>query len=84
MTRNFRTITLVCTLVILAFVGGLHFAGWLSGTDAITGDPVRSLNPYFILLGLINFAAFVAIVRSKDGLPWGGGPGSPSAWWMQR
>jgi len=84
MTRKFRTIGLAVTLVILAFLGGMDFAGWLSGTDVITGAPVRSLNPYIILLGLINFAVLVAIVRSKDGLPWGGGPGSPSAWWLQR
>ena len=84
MTRNFRTIGLACTLVILAFLGGMDFAGWLSGTDVITGAPVRSLNPNIIVIGLINFAVLVAIIRSKDGLPWGGAPGAPSAWWLQR
>jgi hypothetical protein len=70
MTKTFRTLGLASTLVIIALLGGMDFAGWLSGTVAITGAPVRSLNPYIILLGLINVAVLVA--------------GSPSAWWLQR
>jgi hypothetical protein len=77
MTKNYRTISLAFVLVIVAFFCGVDFAGWLSGRDAITGAPFRSLHLGLIFVLLVGFYMFVAIVRSKDGLPWGGGPGNP-------
>ena len=77
MTKNYRTISLAFVLVIVAFLCGVDFAGWLSGRDAITGAPFSFLHHELIVLLLVGFAMFVAIVRSKDGLPWGGGPGNP-------